>query len=140
MTCPMSPSKRALLPRWEVAVMVGYWRARNDAKNNRFFCGSAQRHKHDTHPADARVGTGRVGRGRGEGGGLVGAGGSDVPWGGDATCHDRNCTMVWYNLLYFRWCGIIFTAGTQRLAILASQSHGEVLPPCNCEARITSMT
>ena len=70
---------------------------------------------------------------------LVGVGDSFVPWGGDATCQDKNCTMVWCNLLYFRRCGVIFTAGTQRLAILASQSHGEVLPPCDCEARIASM-
>ena len=71
MTCPMSPSKRALLPRQEVAVTVGYWRARDNAKNSRFFRGSTQRRKHDTHPADARVGTGRVGRGHGEGGGVL---------------------------------------------------------------------
>ena len=31
----------------------------------------AQRRKHNTHPADARVGTGRVGRGRGKGGGVL---------------------------------------------------------------------
>ena len=42
----------------------------DDAKNrSRFFCGSARRRKQDTHPTDARVGTGRVGRGRGKGGG-----------------------------------------------------------------------
>jgi len=74
------------------------------------------------------------------GGSLVGAGDSVVPWGGDATCQDGIGTMVWCNLWHFRQCGIIFTAGTQRLAILASQSHGEVLPPCDCEARIASMT
>jgi hypothetical protein len=140
MTCPMSLLKCALLPRREVAVTVGYWRARDDAKNSRFFGGSAQRRKHDTPPVDKRVGTGRVGRGRGTGGSLVGAGDSVVPGGGGAACHDGNCTMVWCNLLYFRWCGIIFTAGTQRLVILASQSHGEVLPLCDCEARIASMT
>ena len=55
MTCSMSPSKRALLAQREVAVTVGYWLARNDAKNSRFFCGSRQRRKHDTHPADARM-------------------------------------------------------------------------------------
>ena len=71
MTCPMSPSKRVLLPRQEVAVTVGYWRTRDDAKNSRFFRGSAQRRKHGTHPADAHVGTGRVGRGRGKGGGVL---------------------------------------------------------------------
>ncbi len=37
MTCPMSPPKRALLPRWEVAVTVRYQRARDDAKNCLFF-------------------------------------------------------------------------------------------------------
>jgi hypothetical protein len=58
----------------------------------------------------------------GRGGSLVGAGGSVVTWGGDVTCHDGICTMVWCNLLYFRRCGVIFTAGTQRLTILASQS------------------
>ena len=71
MTCPMSPSKRALLPRREVAVTVGYWRTRDDAKNSRFVRGSMQRRKHDTHPANAHVGTGRVGRGHGEGGGVL---------------------------------------------------------------------
>jgi len=40
-------------------------------KNSRFFRGSAQRCKHDTHPADTCVGTGHVGRGRGEGGGVL---------------------------------------------------------------------
>ena len=71
MTCWMSPSKRALLAQREVAVTVGYWLERNDAKNSRFFRGSAKRRKHDSHPTDARVGTGRVGRGRGEGGGVL---------------------------------------------------------------------
>ena len=37
MTCPMSPSKRVLLPRREVAVTVRYQRARDDAKNCLFF-------------------------------------------------------------------------------------------------------
>ena len=73
------------------------------------------------------------------GGSLVGTGDSVVPWGGDAMCQDGIRTMVWCNLWYFRQCGVIFTAGTQRLVILASQSHGEVLPLCNCEARIASM-
>ena len=50
---------------------VGYC-MRNDAKNrSRFFQGSAWRRKHDTHPIDARVGTGHVGRGRGKGGGVL---------------------------------------------------------------------
>ncbi len=42
-----------------------------DAKNSRFFRGSVLRRKHDTHPANARTGTGRVGRGRGKGGGVL---------------------------------------------------------------------
>jgi len=43
----------------------------NDAKNrSRFFQGSAWRRKHDTHCTDARIGTERVGRGRGKGGGV----------------------------------------------------------------------
>ena len=71
MTCWMSPSKRALLAQREVAVTVGYWLARNDAKNSRFFRGNGRRRKHDSHPADARVGTGRVGRGRGKGGRVL---------------------------------------------------------------------
>jgi hypothetical protein len=133
MTCSMSLSKRALLAQWEVAVTVGYWLARNDAKNSRFFCGSGRRRKHDTAQG---VSGGVVGRG----GSLVGAGGSVVPWGGDATCHNGNCTMVWCNLPYFRRCGVIFTTGKKRLAILAPQSHGEKLPPCDCGARIASMT
>jgi hypothetical protein len=73
------------------------------------------------------------------GGSLVGVGDSIVPWEGDVTCQDGIGTMVWCNLWYIRQCGVIFTAGTQRLVILASQLHGEVLPPCDCEARIASM-
>ena len=61
------------------------------------FGGSAQRRKGEIHPADAIVGTGRVGGVLGRGGSLVGAGDSVVPCGGDATCHDGNCTMVWCN-------------------------------------------
>jgi hypothetical protein len=41
MTCPMSPSKRTLLLRREVAVTVRYQRARDDAKNCLFFGESA---------------------------------------------------------------------------------------------------
>ena len=41
MTCPMSPSKHALLPRWEVAVTVRYQRTRDDAKIVNFFGESA---------------------------------------------------------------------------------------------------
>ena len=40
MMYPSFPSKHALLPQREVAVTVGYWRARNDAKNSHFFVGA----------------------------------------------------------------------------------------------------
>jgi hypothetical protein len=33
-------------------------------------------------------------------------------------------------------CDIFFTSGSARLMILASQSHGLVLPSCDCDARI----
>jgi len=41
--------------------------------------------------------------------------------------------------MVFKRFGVIFTAGTPRHAILASQWHGEVLPRCHCGARIASM-
>ena len=46
------------------------------------FGGSVRRRKREIHPADVIVGTGRVRRGLGKGGGiLVGAGNSAVPCG-----------------------------------------------------------
>jgi len=73
------------------------------------------------------------------GGSLVGTGDSVVPCGGhdasdDEKLHHREC-----NLLYFTRFGVILTGGTPRLGILASQWHGEVLPPCHCGARIACM-
>jgi hypothetical protein len=88
-----------LLPRWEVAVTVGYWRAHDNAKNSRFFCGSAQRRKHDTHPTGTHVGTGHVGRGRGMGGGVLLAR-VTVPFLGEGT---RCVTME-----IASWCGAIY--------------------------------
>ncbi len=75
----------------------------------------------------------------GRGGSLVGTGDSVVPCGGhdasdDEKLHHREC-----NLLYFTRFGVILTGGTPRLAILAPQLHGKVLPPCDCGARIVSM-
>ncbi len=99
MTCLMSPSKRALLPQREVAVTVGYWRTRDNAKNSSFFCGSAQRRKHDTHPADARVGTGRVGRGRGTGGGVLLAQ-VTASFLGVGTQHVTMEIAPWYGAIY----------------------------------------
>ena len=78
-----------------MAVTVGYCSARNDAKNSRFFRGSAKRRKHDTHPTDARVGTGRVGRGRGKGGGVLLALGTASCLVEDTTCQrDGNVIVV----------------------------------------------
>jgi hypothetical protein len=52
----------------------------------------------------------------------------------DAFGHDdRNCAIV---AAIFVDCDIFFTPGSARLAIPASQSHGLVLPPCDCDARI----
>jgi hypothetical protein len=62
-------------------------------------------------------------------GGVVGSDASD-----DGKLHHREC-----NLLYFMRFGVILTGGTPRLAILAPQSHGKVLPPCDCGTRIVSM-
>ena len=65
MTYPMSPSKRVLLPRREGAVTVGYRHARDDAKNSRFFRWERAEAEARYTPADAIVGTERVGRGLG---------------------------------------------------------------------------
>jgi len=74
MTCPMSPSKRALLPRREVAVTVGYWSAHDDVKNSRFFVG-VRRGASTIHtpPTHAQA--------QGMLGGVVGRGGESC-WGG----------------------------------------------------------
>ena len=79
------PVKVRAAPTTGSGCHVLYWHARDDAKNSSFFGGSARRRKRDTHPADAIVGTERVGRGLGKGGSLVGVGDSVVPCGG----HDR---------------------------------------------------
>jgi len=82
-----------------VAVTVGYWRAHDNAKNSRFFRGSAQRRKHDTHPADARVGTGHVGGGRGEGGGVL------LMW---VTASFLGEGMQHVTMEIAPWCGAIY--------------------------------
>jgi len=72
MTYPMSLSKRALLPRQEVAVTVRYWRAHEDAKNSRLFLvGARGGGSGMIHPADAIVRAGCVGRGLAKGGGVL---------------------------------------------------------------------
>jgi len=70
---------------------------------------------------------------------LVGADNSVVPCGGHGVSDDGKLHHCECNLPYFTLFGVIFTAGTPRLRIPASQWHGEVLPPCHCGARITSM-
>ena len=78
MTCPMSPSTRALLPRREVDVTVRY-----------------HRRKREIHPTDAIVGTGRVGRGRGKGGGVLLALGTASCLVEDTTCQrDGNVILI----------------------------------------------
>ena len=62
------PVKVRAAPTTGSGCHVLYWHARDDAKNSSFFGGSARRRKRDTHPADAIVGTERVGRGLGKGG------------------------------------------------------------------------
>ena len=58
-----------------------------------FFGGSARTRKRDTHPADAIVGTGRVGRGLGKGGGVLLARATASCLVEDTRCHDDgNCT------------------------------------------------
>ena len=106
MTCPMSPSKHVLLSRQEVAVTVGYGRAQDDAKIGRFFRGSAQRCKHDTHPADARVGTGHVGRGRGEGGGVLFARVTALFLGEGTRCVKMEIAP-WYGAIYCILDGVV---------------------------------
>jgi len=64
----------------------------------------------------------------GRGGSLVAVGDSVVPWGGDAACHDGNCTMVWCNNLYFRRCGVIFTAGKKNHDSGSTVAWGSVAP------------
>ena len=140
MTYPMSPLKRALLPRREGAVTVGYWHVHDDAKNSRFFWWERAdaEARYTPRRRDRRYRACREGSWEG-GGSLVGAGDSVVPCGGhdasdDGKLHHREC-----NLLYFTRFGVILTGGTPRLGIPASQWHGEVLPPCHCGARIASM-
>ncbi len=74
---------------------VGYC-ARDDAKNrSRFFWGSARRRKHYTHRTDARVCTGRVGRGLGKGGGVLLALGTASCLVEETTCQcDGNFIIV----------------------------------------------
>ena len=55
----------------EGAVKVEYWCVHDNAKNCRFFGGSALRRKREAHTTDACVGTGRVGWGLGKGGGVL---------------------------------------------------------------------
>ena len=62
-----------------------------------------------------------------------------MPCGGHDVSDNGKLHHCECNLPYFMRFGVIFTAGTPRLGILASQWHEEVLPPCHCGARIASM-
>ena len=62
-----------------------------------------------------------------------------MPCGGHDVSDDGKLHHCECNLPYFMRFGVIFTAGTPRLGIPASQWHEEVLPPCHCGARIASM-
>ena len=73
------------------------------------------------------------------GGSLVGVNDNVMPCGGHDASDDGKLHHCECNLPYFTLFGIIFTVGTPRLGIPASQWHGEVLPPCHCGARIMSM-
>ena len=54
------------------------------------------------HPDDAIVGTGRIGRGLGKGGGVLLTGATALFLVEDTTCHhDGNCTIVWCNYLWY---------------------------------------
>jgi hypothetical protein len=82
-TYPMSPLKRALLPRREGAVTVGYWHVHDDAKNSRFFWWERAdaEARYTPRRRDRRYRACREGSWEG-GGSLVGAGDSVVPCGG----------------------------------------------------------
>ena len=93
MTYPMSPLKRALLPRREGAVTVGYWHVHDDAKNSRFFWW-------ERADAEARYTPRRRDRryracreGSWEGGGVLLARATASCLVEDTRCHDDgNCT------------------------------------------------
>jgi hypothetical protein len=85
-------------------------------------------------PADTKSGRGRVGMGLGKGSGVLSPGVKASFLAKDAFGHDDgNCAIV---TAIFVDCDKFFTSGSARLAILASQSHRLVLPPCDCDARI----
>ncbi len=85
-------------------------------------------------PADTKSGRGHVGMGLGKGSGVLLPGVKASSLAKDAFGHDDgNCAIV---AAIFVDCDIFFTLGSAGLAIPASQSHGLVLPPCDCDARI----
>ena len=56
---------------------------------------------------------------------------------GDSTAGERDGSFI--VVAYFCAVGdIIFSAGSGKLAILASQWHAQVKSPCHCVARIAS--
>ena len=102
------PVKVRAAPTTGSGCHVLYWHARDDAKNSSFFGGSARRRKRDTHPADAIVGTERVGRGLGKGGESCWRGRQRrALWRTRPRCQDDgNCIIV---ASIFDGCGTFFT-------------------------------
>ena len=104
MTYLTSPSKRVLLVQQQHAVKVRDSARTTMQKVVYFLGGRARRRKRNIHPADALVGTGRVGRGLGKGWSLVGVEDSIVPCGGHKASrrcflhHRRECfSLLWVN-------------------------------------------
>ena len=110
MTYPMSPLKRALLPRREGAVTVGYWHAHDDAKNSRFFWWerAEAEARYTPHRRNRRYRACWEGSWEGEGS-LVGAGDSVVPCGGHEVSRRWKLHHRVVQLSVFSGCGAIFT-------------------------------
>jgi hypothetical protein len=105
-----------------------------DAKLSIFLGQSAIDDVRRASPADTKSGRGRIGMGLGKGSGVLLPGVKASFLAKDAFGHDDgNCAIV---TAIFIDCDIFFTLGSARLAIPASQLHGLVLPPCDCDARI----
>jgi hypothetical protein len=105
-----------------------------DAKSSIFLGLRAIDDVRRTSPADTKLGRGRVGMGLGKGSGVLSPGVKASFLAKDAFAHNvGNCAIV---AAIYVDCDIFFTPGSARLAIPASRSHGLVLPPSDCDARI----
>ena len=119
MTCPMSWSKRAVLPRREMACTVWYWLRKDVSSNCLFFWWECAKVEARNTPRRRNRRCRACREGSWEGGGVLLERTTASCLVEDTMCQDGNCTIVWCNLPYFRLCGVIFTAGKNRLAILA---------------------